>query len=323
VAIDLKSPVALKLVQRLAAKCDVVVENFRPGVAERLGLGPKRLRQDNPRLIYCSISGFGQASPRPGYDAVVQGLSGLMEITGQSDGPPTRVGVPISDLLTGMTALQAILTALYARERNGQGAELDVAMLDATVQVLTFHSASALNAGTQPRRLGNRHASIAPYEVFEASDGLFNLAVGNNGQFVELCALLGCPQLSTDVRFSTNPERVKNRAALAAELSPRFVEKPVEHWLKHLDAKGIAAGAVLDVRRALEHPQLAQRGMLPRFSHPRAGPLTLVGSPLPMADASRAPPPTLGQHSAEVLRELLQVSDEELRSLVAEGALKA
>lgn len=322
VAIDLKSKEALQLVQRLAAKCDVVVENFRPGVAARLGLGAPQLRAANPRLIYCSISGFGQASPTPGYDAVVQGLSGLMEVTGHEGGPPTRVGVPISDLLTGMTALQAILTALYAREKSGEGTVLDVAMLDATVQVLTFHSASALNAGTKPRRLGNRHASIAPYEVFEASDGLFNLAVGNNAQFEQLCALLEAPALVSDARFATNPERVKNRPALAAELQPRFALKTVAHWLAALEAKGIPCGAVLDVGQALAQPTLAARGMLPKFEHPKAGPLTLVGSPLPGADAARLAPPVLGQHTREVLVELLGVTASDFERLVQTGTLR-
>ncbi len=321
VAIDLKNDEARRLVQALATKCDVVVENFRPGVAARLGLGAKELRAKNPRLIYCSISGFGQASPTPGYDAVVQGLSGLMEVTGHPDGPPTRVGVPISDLLTGMTALQSILTALYAREKSGEGAELDVAMLDSTVQVLTFHSAGALNAGTKPRRLGNRHASIAPYEVFEASDGLFNLAVGNNGQFAELCALLEAPELVSDARFATNPERVKNRPALAAELQPRFSKHPVAHWLKALEAKGIPCGAVLDVGQALAQPTLAARGMLPVFQHPKAGELKLVGSPLPGADASRAPPPVLGQHTKEVLLEV-GLSPADVERLQQSGAIR-
>ena len=322
VAVDLKSPEALQLVQRLAASCDVVVENFRPGVAARLGLGAQALREQNPRLIYCSISGFGQASKAPGYDAVVQGLSGLMEVTGHEGGPPTRVGVPISDLLTGMTALQAILTALYAREKSGEGAVLDVAMLDATVQVLTFHSAGALNAGTKPRRLGNRHASIAPYEVFEASDGLFNLAVGNNAQFEQLCALLEAPALVKDARFATNPERVKNRPALVAELQPLFAKSTVRHWLAALEAKGIPGGAVLDVAEALAQPSLAARGMLPTFSHPKAGSLKLVGSPLPGADASRAPPPLLGQHTREVLS-ALGLSAADVERLEKSGAIRS
>jgi formyl-CoA transferase/CoA:oxalate CoA-transferase len=320
VAIDLKNAEARALMQQLAARCDVVVENFRPGVAERLGLGPEALA--HPRLIYCSISGFGQQSSTPGYDAVVQGLSGLMQVTGQSDGPPTRVGVPVSDLLTGMTALQAILSALYARERTGKGAVLDISMLDSTVQVLTFHSAGALNAGTRPKRLGNRHASIAPYEVFEASDGLFNLAVGNNAQFLELCALLGAPELTTDPRFLTNPLRVENRPALAEALAARFRAQPVAHWLVALEQRGIPCGAVLDVTQALEHPSLAARGMLPSFQHPKAGRLKLVGSPLPGADAGRLAPPVLGQHTREVLGGL-GVSETELHRLEQSGAIRA
>jgi formyl-CoA transferase len=327
VAVDLKSKEGLELVQRLALSSDIVVENFRPGVADKLGLGAEALRAKNPRLIYCSISGFGhrghpEHSSRAGYDAVVQGLSGLMELTGQPDGPPTRVGVSISDLLTGMTAQQAILSALYARERTREGAVLDIAMLDATVQVLTFHASGALNAATKPRRLGNRHASIAPYEVFEASDGLFNLAVGNDAQFVALCALLERPELSKDPRFATNPERVKNRPALAAELSPRFAQHSVAHWLAQLDDEGIPAGAVLDVGQALAHPQLQARGMLPRFDHPRAGPLTLVGSPLPGAEAGQAPPPMLGQHTREVLEQVLKVPADEVERLAKTGAVR-
>jgi formyl-CoA transferase len=326
-AVDLKSKEALALVQQLALGSDIVVENFRPGVADKLGLGEKALRAKNPRLIYCSISGFGhrglaEHSQRPGYDAVVQGLSGLMEVTGHPDGPPTRVGVPISDLLTGMTALQSILTALYSRERTGEGTFLDVAMLDATVQVLTFHAASALNAGTKPRRLGNRHASIAPYEVFEASDGLFNLAVGNDAQFVELCALLDRPELPRDARFASNPERVKNRPALAAELQPRFAARPVAHWLKVLDDMGIPAGAVLDVGQALAHPQLTARGMLPSFKHPSAGALTLVGSPLPGGEAGRLPPPMLGEHTREILENVLKVSAADVERLARSGAIR-
>jgi crotonobetainyl-CoA:carnitine CoA-transferase CaiB-like acyl-CoA transferase len=232
------------------------------------------------------------------------------------------VGVPISDLLTGMTALQSILTALYARERSGEGTFLDVAMLDATVQVLTFHAASALNAGTKPRRLGNRHASIAPYEVFEASDGLFNLAVGNDAQFVQLCTLLERPELPRDARFSTNPERVKNRPALAAELGPRFAAKPVAHWLTALDDMGIPAGAVLDIGQALAHPQLAARGMLPSFKHPSAGALTLVGSPLPGGEAGRLPPPMLGQHTREILEGLLKVPSADVDRLAKSGAIR-
>ncbi len=327
VAIDLKSKAALALVQKLALKCDIVVENFRPGVAAKLGLGVDALRAKNPRLIYCSISGFGhrgipEHSERAGYDAVVQGLSGLMEVTGHPDGPPTRVGVPISDLLTGMTAQQAILTALYHRERTGFGTFLDVAMLDATVQVLTFHAASALNAGPKPRRLGTRHASIAPYEVFEASDGPFNLAVGNDAQFVELCAVLGCEGLPKDPRFATNPERVKNRPALAQELAPRFSQRTVAQWLAALDDKGIPAGGVLDISQALAHPQLEARGMLPKVKHAKAGELTLVGNPLPGSEAGRAAPPVLGQHTREVLQDLLGVSAEEVDALASAGVVR-
>lgn len=327
VAVDLKSPRGVELVQALARECDVVVENFRPGVAKKLKLDDVTLRAQKPSLIYCSISGFGhqglpEYTEKAGYDAVVQGLSGLMDITGHPDGPPTRVGVPISDLLTGMTALQAVLTALYARERTGEGAFLDVSMLDATAQVLTFHAASALNAGTTPKRLGNRHASIAPYETFDAKDAPFNLAVGNDAQFRQLCELLAVPALATDARFASNPERVKNRPALAAELKPIFAREAAAHWLSLFDERGIPAGAVSTVPQALAHPQLKARGKLPHFEHPTAGPLTVVGSPLPGAEAGRTPPPRLGQHTQAVLTRLLHLSPQQVADLAQAGVVK-
>jgi crotonobetainyl-CoA:carnitine CoA-transferase CaiB-like acyl-CoA transferase len=321
-AVDLKAPEGRALVERLARQCDVVVENFRPGVAARLGLDAVALRKENPRLIYCSISGFGhQGDPAftslPGYDAIVQGLSGLQHVTGHPDGPPTRIGVPISDLLSGMAAFQAILTALYNRERTGEGAFLDISMLDATAQVLTFHSSSALNAGTTPKRLGNRHASIAPYETFSGSDAHFNVAVGNDAQFVALCALLGEPQWPTDERFSSNPARVKNRDQLSPLLQARFGAQSAGSWVAQLGAAGIPAGTIATVNEVVAHPQLSARGKVLEMKHPTAGTLRAIGNPLPQASASAEAPPLLGQHTHDVLSRLLGLTAAEIDALAS------
>ncbi len=329
VAVDLKAPEGCALIQRLARTCDVVVENFRPGVAARLGLDATALRRDHPRLIYCSISGFGhEGDPAytslPGYDAIVQGLSGLQHVTGQPEGPPTRIGVPISDLLSGLTAFQAILAALYTRERTGEGAFLDISMLDATAQVLTFHGASALNAATTPRRLGNRHASISPYETFSGSDGVFfNLAVGNDAQFVALCRLLAQTAWTSDPLFATNPARVKNRDQLSPALQELFSKRPALVWVDLLEIEGIPAGKIATVNEVVAHPQLAARGKLLEFVHPTAGPLKAIGSPLPQASKTAAAPPLLGEHTHEVLGRILGLAPAEIDGLVARGVLKS
>ncbi len=326
-AVDLKAKEGQALVQKLAAQADVVVENFRPGVAARLGLGPVELRQAHPRLIYCSISGFGAAGdPKytslPGYDAIVQGLSGLQHVTGQPDGPPTRIGVPISDLLSGLAAFQAILAALYTRERTGEGAFLDLSMLDSTAAVLTFHASSALNAGTTPRRLGNRHASIAPYETFHAQDGYFNVAVGNDAQFKALCEELGAGELLQDARFATNPSRVQHRDALSPALQARFERRPAQEWVARLSKAGIPVGEILTVNQVVEHPQLLARGKRVEVQHEQAGALRFIGSPLPQAREEHLPPPRLGEHTREVLAGRLGMSAEAIDRLLRAGVVR-
>jgi crotonobetainyl-CoA:carnitine CoA-transferase CaiB-like acyl-CoA transferase len=326
-AVDLKSPEGVQLVQRLAEQADVLVENFRPGVAKRLGLGHEALRAKNPRLIYCSISGFGASgdpaySALPGYDAIVQGLSGLQYVTGQPDGPPTRIGVPISDLLSGLAAFQAILAALYTREKTGEGAYLDLSMLDATAAVLTFHSSSALNAGTTPKRLGNRHASIAPYETFQASDAYFNVAVGNDAQFKALCELLELPHLSSEERFATNPARVRNRDQLSPVLAQRFKEATATQWVERLSKAGIPAGEILTVNQVVDHPQLRARGRFLEVQHPSAGRLKFLGSPLPQAKSEHTAPPRLGEQSRSILSRRLGLPEEAINRLVTAGVLR-
>ena len=323
-AVNLKHPEGVKLIHALAARSDIMLENFRPSVAERLGIGPERLRARNPRLIYCSISGFGhrgvpEYTKLPGYDAVMQGLAGLQHLTGQPDGPPTKVGISIADILTGMTATEAILLALYTRERTGAGCRLDISMLDSTVQALTFQAANHLIAHLNPGRAGNRHASIAPYETFRAQDGYLNLGVANDGQFKKLCQLLGTPQLADDPRFAENRNRVANREDLAQRLGAVFVTRPVNEWVERLQGAGIPAGAILDLAQIFAHPQLRARGMLVESEHPSLGPIRTVGSPLRAAQADAAssalPPPSVGQHTAEVLTSVLGLSSAEVERL--------
>ena len=329
-AVNLKHPEGLKIVHALALRSDVVVENFRPGVAERLGVGWERLRADNPRLIYCSISGFGhQGLPEytklPGYDAVMQGLAGLQHLTGQADGPPTKVGISIADILTGMTAMQGVLLALFSRERSGQGSRLDISMLDSTVQALTFQAASHLIANRNPGRVGNRHASIAPYETFRAKDGYLNVAVANDGQFKKLCDLLGTPAVAEDPRFEQNRSRVENREALAESLGAVFQGRPVGEWVSALQSAGIPAGPILDLAQLFAHPQLVARRTLVDADHPLLGAIRMVGSPIktaPLDDPPTVlPPPILGEHTEEILRSTLALDPAEIQRLVTAGAV--
>lgn len=329
-AVNLKHPEGVKLILALAARSDIAVENFRPGVAERLGVGAERLRAENSRLIYCSISGFGhrgipEYTKLPGYDAVMQGLAGLQHLTGQPDGPPTKVGISIADILTGMTAMQGILLALYSRERTGEGCRLDISMLDSTVQALTFQAANHLIANLNPGRAGNRHASIAPYETFRAKDGYLNLGVANDGQFKKLCQLVGTPGLAEDPRFAENRRRVENREDLAQRLGAIFVTRPVSEWVERLQAAGIAAGAILDLAQLFSHPQLRARGMVVEADHSTLGRVRMVASPLNAAQPGTSepalPPPAVGEHTRELLTSMLGLTSAQLRQLADAKAI--
>jgi formyl-CoA transferase/CoA:oxalate CoA-transferase len=309
-AIDLKDAAASPVIDALLARSDVLVENFRPGTMERLGLGYEDVKARHPRLIYCSISGFGQTGPRrleAGYDAMVQAEGGLMSITGAADGPPYRLGVAIADIGTGLFAVQGILAALYARERHGSGQRLDIAMLDTVTALLTYQASSALATGETPARMGNRHPSIAPYDTFATADGDFVLAVGNDDQFRRFCGVLGRPALGTDARFATNPDRVRNYDALRAELGPLLSRWTRGDLLKALTAAGVPSGAVRSVTEALADPQLAAREMIVPLDHVSAGTIRVVGTPVKLSETPasiRTPPPKLGQHTQKILREL-------------------
>jgi crotonobetainyl-CoA:carnitine CoA-transferase CaiB-like acyl-CoA transferase len=318
--LDLKSPGAGRVLDALLDRADVVVENFRPGTMERLSLDYATLEERYPRLVYCSISGFGQTGPRrkeAGYDAVMQAEGGLMSITGSVEGPAYRLGVAISDIAAGMFATQGIAFALFARERTGRGQNVDIAMLDTTAALLTYQAGIYFATGTTPPRMGNRHPTIVPYETLEASDGEFVVAVGNDDQFRRFCQVLGTPQLGTDEKFATNRGRVANYAELRPILSERLSTKTRGEWVTLLKGAGVPCGSVRAVAETLEDPQLAARDMIKQLEHAAAGAITVLGVPIKLSDtpgAVRTPPPTLGQHTDPILRQL-GLSDQEILRL--------
>jgi crotonobetainyl-CoA:carnitine CoA-transferase CaiB-like acyl-CoA transferase len=329
VVLDLKHPEGKALALRLAAQADILVENFRPGVAERLGLGYSALQALNPRLVYTSISGFGQAglpefSQLPGYDLVLQGLSGIPSLTGLPDGPPFKSGTSIADLVTGLYALQGILLALLARQQTGRGQQVDISMLDGQLSLLTYQAAIFFATGKSPLRRGNQHPSITPYETFRAQDGYLNVAVGNDAQYQKLCELLPEEPALREPRFVTNAGRVASRDALAALLEPRFAARPVSSWIEALNRAGIPAGPIAKVGEALAHPQALAREMVVERQHSKAGPVKMLGVPVRLSETPGQvgeAPPTLGQHTDAVLRERLGLSEDELSRLRRVGAI--
>jgi crotonobetainyl-CoA:carnitine CoA-transferase CaiB-like acyl-CoA transferase len=310
VTLDFKQPGARAVLDRLIARADVLVENFRPGTLERLGLGYATLSAAHARLIYCSISGFGQTGPRrqqAGYDAVMQAEGGLMSVTGAADGPAFRVGVAIADLVAGLLAAQGIVLALYARDRSGRGQHVDVGMLDAVVSLLTYHASMHLTTATMSQRVGNRHATIAPYDTFPVADGDLFLAVGNDDQFRRFCEVTGQQALIGDERFATNPSRVVHHRELRERLAPIMRQHPRTYWSEVLTQAGVPCGAVRDVPDALSDPQLHARNMIESVEHAAAGTLKVLGVPIKLSETPgsvRTAPPTLGQHTVDVLSEL-------------------
>ena len=313
--------------RELAQQVDVVVENFRPGAAARLGLGAEDLRALNPRLVYCSISGFGQTGPwsqRAGYDLAVQGLSGLQSLTGDPAGPPTKMGASIADLVSGLYAAQGILLALYRRGQTGQGETVDVSMLDSVLSLLTYQASGWLHGGPVPMRAGNRHPSIAPYETFAAADGWLNLAVGNDAQWLKFCESTERSDLATDPRFATNPQRVAHRDELAAVLQPLLAARTVAEWLALFAKAGVPCGPILNVDQALQQEVVAARDMVVPLDHPSAGPIRVTGVPVRLSEAPgsvRLPPPRLGEHTDAILREALNLSDATLTELRQAGVI--
>jgi crotonobetainyl-CoA:carnitine CoA-transferase CaiB-like acyl-CoA transferase len=324
VTLDFKQPEGRAVLDRLIARSDVLVENFRPGTLARLGLDYRALAAAQPRLVYCSISGFGHTGPRskePGYDAIMQAEGGLMSITGAADGPPYRLGVAIVDIVSGMFAAYGVAMALFARDRTGRGQEVDLAMLDATVALLTYQAGNFFASGTVPARLGNRHPSIVPYETFAASDGEFVLAVGNDEQWRRFCAIAGLPE---EERFATNRQRVTGYDQLRPLVADRLRTQPRQHWIDRLTAAGVPCGSVRNFEELFADPQLAAREMLARVEHATIGELKTLGVPVKLSDTPggvRTPPPTLGQHTEAVLAQELGLSPDAIANLRAQRAI--
>ncbi|MEI2416012.1 CaiB/BaiF CoA-transferase family protein [Orrella sp. JC864] len=329
VAIDIATPQGAEAIRRLAADSDVLVENFKAGGLKKYGLDYASLKAVNPRLIYCSITGFGQTGPyasRPGYDFMIQGMGGLMSITGERDdlpgGGPQKAGVAVADLMTGMYATTAILAALHERHRSGLGQHIDMALLDCQVAMLANQNLNYLTSGVAPARAGNAHQNLVPYQVFAARDGHLIVAVGNDSQFRAYCQVIGMPELAQDARFATNPGRVVNREALVPILAERMRDGLRDDWLQSLERAGVPAGPINTLEQVYEDPQVQARELRRELPHPLAGAVPLTGSPLRFSDTPvqyRRAPPLLGEHTQEVLRERLGLSDEEIAALQGGG----
>jgi crotonobetainyl-CoA:carnitine CoA-transferase CaiB-like acyl-CoA transferase len=324
VTLDFKHARGRALLDELIAMSDVVVENFRPGTLARLGLDYATLSPKHPRLVYCSVSGYGHSGPRsqePGYDAVLQGEGGLMSLTGAPDAPPVRVGVAVADIVTGIFACQGISAALYARERTGRGQQVDIAMLDTVAAMLTYQAGIYFATGQPPQRMGNRHPTIVPYETFTASDGEFVLAVGTDEQWRKFCEVAA---LDAGDRFATNRERVTGYAELRPMIAGRMRTQTRSYWIERLGKVGVPCGAVRDLHEVFTDPQIAARTMMVPMTHPTAGVIRVLGSPLKLSDTPatlRTPPPTLGQHTESVLQRDLGLTPNAIDELRAGGVI--
>jgi crotonobetainyl-CoA:carnitine CoA-transferase CaiB-like acyl-CoA transferase len=327
ITIDLARPEGQELVRRLAAGSDVLVENYKVGALERYGLGYGRLAALNPRLVYCSITGFGQTGPyrdRAGYDFLIQAMGGLMSITGEVDGEPMKVGVAITDILTGMYAATGVLAALARREQSGRGQHVDLALLDVQVAMLANQAENFLLTGQPPRRLGNAHPSIVPYRAFATADGHIVIAVGNDGQFARLCEVAGLPELARDPRFATNAARVRNRTELEEILARAIATRRSRQWIESLEAATVPCGPINDLAQVFADPQVIDRGMQVTAPHELSGAVPMVRSPIRLSETpprADVPPPRLGQHTSEVLKDVLGMSDAEVAALRSSGAI--
>jgi crotonobetainyl-CoA:carnitine CoA-transferase CaiB-like acyl-CoA transferase len=331
VAIDFTAPAGQALIRALVARCDVLVENYKVGGLKKYGLDFPSLHVINPKLVYCSITGYGQDGPyaqRAGYDAAIQAIGGLMSVTGEPDGAPgagpQKVGVAATDLMTGMYAATAILAALRHAERTGIGQQIDLALLDTQVAWLANQASNYLIGGVVPTRHGTAHPNIVPYQVMPAADGYFMLAVGNDGQFARLCAVIGEPQLATDSRYATNNARVAHRAELVAHLQQRLRTRPVAEWLAALEQAVVPANPVNRIDQVFDDPQVQARGLRIELPHAGGGEVAMVRNPLkfsatPLQYTQAAP--VLGQHTGQVLEELLRLDADRLRELRAAGVL--
>ena len=310
IVVDFNTAEGRLTIHELIKRSDVLVENFRPGTLARFSMDFSSASAINPNLIYCSITGFGQTGPlrdKPGYDFIIQGMGGLMSITGERDGEPMKVGVAVADLFAGQNAVIAILAALQARTQTGKGQHLDISLFDSQVAMLANVASNYLVSGNLPKRYGNAHANIVPYQSFQASDAWFVIAVGNDRQFEKLCEVLGNLELAGDPRFRLNSNRVINREELISILKPVFLTKTSSEWLSLLEDAGIPCGPINTLDKVFSVPQVAAREMSIQMQHPESGDLKLIGSPLKFSDTPVdyiLPPPRLGEHTEEILKEL-------------------
>ncbi len=328
ITINLSKPEGQKLVRKLAAQVDVLLENYKHGDLARYGLGYEDLRKINPKLIYCSVTGFGQTGPyreRPGYDFMIQGMGGLMSITGERDdlpgGGPQRVGVPIVDIMTGMYASIAVCAAIAHRAETGIGQHLDLALLDTQVAFLANQAMNYLATGEAPGRLGNAHPNIVPYQTFNTKDGAIILACGNDNLFNKFCELAGCQALAQDPRFSTNAKRVENREEITAQLNAVFKQRTTREWVEALEQGGVPNGPINNLEQVFAEPQVIARNVKIEMDHPTAGKVPLVASPMRFSATPveyKLPPPTLGQHTDEILQDVLKCGAAEIARLRAD-----
>jgi len=329
VAVDITTPDGQALLRDLAARSDVVLENFKVGGLKKYGLDYDSLKAVKPDLIYCSITGFGQDGPyaqRAGYDVMIQAMGGLMSLTGEPDGMPTKVGVAFTDIFTGMYATVAVLGALAHRDRTGEGQAIDMALLDVQVAVLANQAMNYLVSGTPPVRHGNAHPNIVPYQAFATIDGHMILAIGNDAQFARFCALAGRPELSADARFATNAARVAHRADLVPAIAAIMAGKTTAQWVAALESEGIPCGPINTLDQVFADPQVRHRGLRESLPHPTAGSVDLVRCPIRyshMRAGATTAPPLLGQHTTQVLTDLLGLDDGRLRALHEAGVISS
>jgi CoA:oxalate CoA-transferase len=325
--LNLKEKKAQELFKTMVKKADVVLENYRPGTMEKFGLGYEELKKINPKLIYTACSGFGHTGPyseRPAYDVIVQGMGGIMSITGQENGEPTRVGASVGDITAGLFAAFGTMTALYSREVTGIGQKVDVAMLDCQVAILENAIARYVSSGIVPKPIGNRHPSITPFEAFQAKDGYVIIAVGNDKLWATFCNLIGKPEMITDERFVSNPKRTENQKALKAVLDTVFPDKTVDEWLIALDTAGIPSGPINTIDRVVNDIQVKSRDMIIETDHPIAGKVKMPGIPIKLSETPGSvdsPAPLLGQHTEEILHEILGFTAEEVAELKSKNVL--
>jgi crotonobetainyl-CoA:carnitine CoA-transferase CaiB-like acyl-CoA transferase len=312
IELDFESEDGRRIVRKLAARSDILIENFKVGGLAKFGLDYKSLSEVNPRLIYCSVTGFGQTGPdaaRAGYDLMAQGIGGFMDLTGAADGEPTRAGVPVSDIFTGVYAIVGVLAALAQRERTGKGCHVDAALVDSTVGVLANQALNYLVSGDVPKRIGNSHPNIVPYQVFEAADGYIIVATGNDRQYQQFCGVLGAAELATDPSYLTNKDRLAKRSELIGKLAPLVKRMKRDELLAKLEAVTVPAGPINNLAQVFNDPQVVHRGMKLEIACPEAKdgfvpgvrtPIMIDGAPM----AASAPAPRLGQHTQEVLKEI-------------------